>query len=88
MLDPVTRDKVHIVRGSGNILRALREHIADDQIPSDYGGSGCALGASEEEKKLFAHVEAVLHPSRDIQPPSAVSVSTLGEGDLSESSAR
>ena len=55
VIDPVTREKIHMVP-TQNVLKSLREHISEDQIPSDYGGSGVALGYSDEERRMAQHV--------------------------------
>lgn len=59
MIDPVTREKVHMLKGSA-ILRELETLIDLDNIPSDLGGKGPALGDSDEELALAAHVAKYL----------------------------
>ncbi|KAG7389936.1 hypothetical protein PHYPSEUDO_009194 [Phytophthora pseudosyringae] len=59
LIDPVTREKVHMLKGSA-ILRELETLIDLENIPSDFGGEGAALGDSEEEHALAAHVEKYL----------------------------
>lgn len=55
MIDPVTREKVHMLKGSA-ILNELETLIDLENIPSDFGGEGVALGESVEEHALAAHV--------------------------------
>lgn len=55
MIDPVTREKVHMLKGSA-ILRELETLIDLENIPRDLGGKGSALGDSQEEIELLAHV--------------------------------
>ncbi|RLN48539.1 hypothetical protein BBJ29_003584 [Phytophthora kernoviae] len=55
LIDPVTREKVHMLKGSA-ILRELETLIDLENIPSDFGGEGVALGDSTEEHTLAAHV--------------------------------
>lgn len=45
---------------SKNILKELSTHISLDQIPLDYGGTGPALGDSEEEARMAKHVAEYL----------------------------
>ncbi|KAG7400991.1 hypothetical protein PHYBOEH_003581 [Phytophthora boehmeriae] len=59
LIDPVTRDKVHMLKGSA-ILRELETFIDMESIPSDFGGEGVALGDSSEEHALAAHVNKYL----------------------------
>lgn len=59
MIDPVTREKVHMLKGSA-ILRELETLIDLDNIPRDLGGKGPALGESQEEIELLAHVNKYL----------------------------
>ncbi|KAG6612698.1 SEC14 cytosolic factor [Phytophthora cinnamomi] len=59
MIDPVTREKVHMLKGSA-ILRELETLIDLENIPADFGGEGAALGDSEEEHALAAHVKKYL----------------------------
>ncbi|KAF1772849.1 PH domain-like [Phytophthora cactorum] len=54
MIDPVTREKVHMLKGSA-ILKELETLIDLENIPSDFGGEGVALGDSDEEHALAAH---------------------------------
>ncbi|EGZ26143.1 hypothetical protein PHYSODRAFT_479932 [Phytophthora sojae] len=59
LIDPVTREKVHMLKGSA-ILKELETLIDMENIPSDFGGGGAALGDSEEEHALAAHVKKYL----------------------------
>ncbi|KAE9361763.1 hypothetical protein PF008_g719 [Phytophthora fragariae] len=59
LIDPVTREKVHMLKGSA-ILKELETLIDLENIPSDFGGGGAALGDSEEEIALAAHVKKYL----------------------------
>ncbi|KAI9999059.1 hypothetical protein PInf_003738 [Phytophthora infestans] len=59
MIDPVTREKVHMLKGSA-ILKELETLIDPENIPSDFGGEGVALGDSDEEHALAAHVKKYL----------------------------
>ncbi|CAI5718258.1 unnamed protein product [Peronospora effusa] len=59
LIDPVTREKVHMLKGSG-ILVELEKLIDRENIPSDFGGDGTALGDSDEEHALAAHVQKYL----------------------------
>ncbi|CAI5738370.1 unnamed protein product [Peronospora destructor] len=59
LIDPVTRQKVHMLKGSG-ILIELEKWIDRENIPSDFGGEGTALGDSDEEHVLAAHVKKYL----------------------------
>ncbi|KAL3667457.1 hypothetical protein V7S43_007679 [Phytophthora oleae] len=59
LIDPVTREKVHMLKGSA-ILKELETLIDLENIPSDFGGEGVALGDSEEEHALAAHVDKYL----------------------------
>ncbi|KAL4177340.1 hypothetical protein KRP22_002273 [Phytophthora ramorum] len=59
LIDPVTREKVHMLKGSA-ILKELETLIDSENIPSDFGGEGAALGDSEEEHALAAHVKKYL----------------------------
>ncbi|KAG6975957.1 hypothetical protein JG688_00001880 [Phytophthora aleatoria] len=64
MIDPVTREKVHMLKGSA-ILKELETLIDLENIPSDFGGEGVALGDSDEEHALAAHVRKyLLHVTR------------------------
>nr|CCA24767.1 SEC14 cytosolic factor putative [Albugo laibachii Nc14] len=61
LIDPVTREKVHMLKGRGSILRELKQLIDIDQIPEEYGGQGAPLGMSAEENTLRSHVNKYLH---------------------------
>lgn len=54
-IDPVTVQKVKIVRGKSNVTKALSEDIELSNIPKEYGGTcETPLGEAPEEKALFA----------------------------------
>lgn len=52
IIDPVTVEKVRVVRGEENIRRELREKIPIENIPPEYGGVSMPLGYSPEENML------------------------------------
>ena len=53
-LDPVTLEKVRIVRGAAKVRDALLERIAPSELPKEYGGeSQDALGESPQEQLLW-----------------------------------
>ena len=53
MVDEVTLEKVHILRGKEEIFEALLEQIPLENIPQEYGGQSCyKLGESPEEGLL------------------------------------
>ena len=53
-LDPVTLEKVRIVRGASKVRDALLERIAPSELPKEYGGeSQDALGESPQEQLLW-----------------------------------
>jgi len=54
--------QVHMLKGSA-ILKELETLIDLENIPSDLGGEGSALGDSEEEHALAAHVKKYLSPN-------------------------
>lgn len=56
IVNPVTREKISLVKHK-DILKELQKFISTDEIPSDYGGQGVALGQSREEKDLFKFVK-------------------------------
>uniref|UniRef100_A0AAV1VCZ9 CRAL-TRIO domain-containing protein n=1 Tax=Peronospora matthiolae TaxID=2874970 RepID=A0AAV1VCZ9_9STRA len=60
LIDPVTREKVHMLKGGCAIRRELEKLIDVTNIPSDFGGEGAALGDSKEEHALAAHVKEYL----------------------------
>jgi len=47
ILNENTRKKISVV--SGDYRAELLKHISDDQIPSEYGGSGGTLGSGSDE---------------------------------------
>jgi hypothetical protein len=51
-VDPVTLDKISIVRGEKAIKEALLKRIPIENIPPEYGGTSMPLGLSPEEQKL------------------------------------
>jgi hypothetical protein len=51
-----------MLKGSA-ILKELETLIDLENIPSDLGGEGSALGDSEEEHALAAHVKKYLSPN-------------------------
>jgi len=54
-IDPVTVQKVKIVRGKSNVTKALAADIDMDKIPKEYGGTcETPLGEAPEEKTMFA----------------------------------
>ncbi|RHY33328.1 hypothetical protein DYB32_001705 [Aphanomyces invadans] len=55
MIDPVTKAKIRVCT-SGAATEELLASIDADQLPSNYGGTSCALGESDEEKMLAKHV--------------------------------
>ncbi|CAI5733066.1 unnamed protein product [Hyaloperonospora brassicae] len=60
VIDPVTREKVHMLKGGSAILRELEKLIDIRNIPSDFGGESAALGDSMEEQALATHVKKYL----------------------------
>uniref|UniRef100_A0A7S4JHK7 CRAL-TRIO domain-containing protein n=1 Tax=Odontella aurita TaxID=265563 RepID=A0A7S4JHK7_9STRA len=52
IIDPVTVEKVRVVRGEDNIRRELNEKIPIENIPPEYGGLSMPLGNSPEEHLL------------------------------------
>ncbi|CAK4717360.1 hypothetical protein LEN26_005914 [Aphanomyces euteiches] len=59
MIDPVTKEKIRICKGKA-VKDELLKSIAEDQLPSDYGGGSVALGHSKEEIALAKHVDDIL----------------------------
>ncbi|KAF0720249.1 Aste57867_436 [Aphanomyces stellatus] len=59
MIDPVTKAKIRICNSSTSRDELLAA-IDLDQLPSNYGGTSCALGESDEEKRLAQHVQSYL----------------------------
>lgn len=54
MVDEVTLEKIHILRGKEEIFEALVKQIAVENIPQEYGGeSTCKLGEAPEEVLLL-----------------------------------
>jgi len=59
VIDPVTRDKIHICRGSA-VTNELLQAIDADSLPVEYGGTcPVLLGESDEEVMLAEHVRSV-----------------------------
>ncbi|CAB9516165.1 SEC14 cytosolic factor [Seminavis robusta] len=53
MIDEVTLEKIHILRGKEEIFKSLLEQIPVENIPQEYGGQSCyKLGESPEEDLL------------------------------------
>ena len=53
MIDPVTLEKIHILRGKDEIFEALLKQIDIENIPQEYGGkSKYKLGEAPEEVLL------------------------------------
>ncbi|GLD96750.1 hypothetical protein PINS_up005433 [Pythium insidiosum] len=65
LINPKTRERVHVLRGQKEIGKALLEFIDEDSLPVEYGGScRCAGGCfthSPEERDLREYVEGVLN---------------------------
>ena len=53
-IDPVTLEKISILRGKEEIRRNMELRIPLDQLPPEYGGQSAPLGQSVEEKTLRA----------------------------------
>ena len=53
-IDPVTLQKISIVRGEKAIKAAMLERIPIENIPPEYGGESMPLGQSPEEQTLRA----------------------------------
>ena len=53
-VDSVTLEKISIVRGEKEIMKAMLERIPIENIPPEYGGKSMPLGLSPEEQKLKA----------------------------------
>lgn len=53
MIDEITLEKIHILRGKEEIFEALSKQVAVENIPQEYGGQSCyKLGESPEEDLL------------------------------------
>ncbi|KAJ0397997.1 hypothetical protein P43SY_004058 [Pythium insidiosum] len=65
LINPKTRERVHVLRGQKEIGKALLEFIDEDSLPVEYGGTcRCAGGCfthSPEERDLREYVEGVLN---------------------------
>jgi hypothetical protein len=58
MVDEVTLEKVHILRGQDEIFKALLEQIPLENIPREYGGeSSYKLGEAPEEGLLCSLIQ-------------------------------
>uniref|UniRef100_A0A7S3L039 CRAL-TRIO domain-containing protein n=1 Tax=Amphora coffeiformis TaxID=265554 RepID=A0A7S3L039_9STRA len=57
-VDPVTLEKISILRGKEEIMRNMELRIPLDQLPPEYGGQSAPLGQSEQEKTLR---ELIMH---------------------------
>lgn len=53
-IDPVTLEKISILRGKEEIKHNMELRIPLDQLPPEYGGKSAPLGESIEEKTLRA----------------------------------
>lgn len=53
-VDPVTLEKISILRGKEEIKHHMELRIPLDQLPPEYGGQSVPLGQSDEEKTLRA----------------------------------
>jgi hypothetical protein len=53
-VDPVTLEKISILRGKEEIRQNMELRISADQLPPEYGGKSAPLGESKEEKTLRA----------------------------------
>lgn len=73
MVDPVTLEKVYILRGEKEIFNALLERIPIENIPPEYGGQSMPLGQAPEENLLWdlmKHNNAQAKGSCDCGGPS------------------
>ncbi len=52
MVDPVTLEKIHIVRGKKESLKILLQKIPIENIPPEYGGKSVPLGEALDELLL------------------------------------
>ena len=60
ILDPVTRDKIRILRGKNVVRDGLLQAIDASCLPVEYGGScPVLLGQSQEEQALAEHVRGI-----------------------------
>lgn len=61
-VDPVTLEKIKILRGKEEIRQNMELRIPLDQLPPEYGGQSAPLGQSVEEKtlrELITHNNAI-----------------------------
>jgi hypothetical protein len=56
-VDPVTLEKIHILRGAEEIRQTMQQRIALEHLPPEYGGTSMPLGQSPEEVELWARME-------------------------------
>lgn len=56
-VDPVTKEKVRILKGKTNILNDFLTRIPMENIPPEYGGQSMPLGQSPEEEQFRRHME-------------------------------
>ncbi|KAF0688284.1 Aste57867_20154 [Aphanomyces stellatus] len=68
MVNPKTREKIHVVRGQKEIQKALLEYIDAENLPEQYGGTcDCAGGclANSEDEVLMREYVAKLNSGVD-----------------------
>mmetsp|Transcript_21077 Transcript_21077/g.29756 ORF Transcript_21077/g.29756 Transcript_21077/m.29756 type:complete len:471 (+) Transcript_21077:228-1640(+) len=53
LIDPVTQEKVYILRGKDEIFKNLLERVPIENIPPEYGGTSMPLGQAPEEQMLW-----------------------------------
>jgi hypothetical protein len=51
-VDPVTLEKISILRGKEEIRKNMELRIPMDQLPPEYGGQSAPLGQAQQEKTL------------------------------------
>lgn len=56
-VDPVTLEKIHILRGAEEIRQTMQQRIALENLPPEYGGKSMPLGQSPEEKEIWELME-------------------------------
>lgn len=52
-IDPVTLDKIKILRGEEEVKRVLQERIPYDQLPRNYGGAETSPALGESQEMLY-----------------------------------
>lgn len=79
LLDPVTREKIHTLRG-GEIKDTLLRYIDADALPEEYGGTcSTPLGESPEEKAMGAFVHKLnSNPTAAAAAPTATPTTSNG----------